>query len=35
MGMNRFQTLDALLGYKRDPVNFTKFADYAEFPTRG
>jgi glutamate synthase domain-containing protein 2 len=35
MGMNRFQTLDALLGYKRDPVNFTKFADYTDFPTRG
>jgi len=35
MGMNRFQTLDALLGYKRDPVNFTHLSEYASFPTRG
>jgi len=34
MGMNRFQTLEALLGYKRDPVNYTKLADYENFPTR-
>ena len=34
MGMNRFQTLDALLGYKRDPVHFSKLADYGNFPSR-
>jgi len=33
-GMNRYQTLEALLGYKRDPVHFTKMADYADFPER-
>jgi glutamate synthase domain-containing protein 2 len=35
MGMNRYQTLSSLLGYKRDPVNFTKFDDYINFPKRG
>ena len=34
MGMNRFQTLDALLGYKRDPVHFSKLADYSNFPSK-
>jgi len=33
-GMNQYQTLEALLGYKRDPVLFTKMEDYANFPKR-
>ncbi|TGN14256.1 FMN-binding glutamate synthase family protein [Leptospira ilyithenensis] len=34
MGMNRYQPLEDLLGYKRDPISFTKFADYTDFPGR-
>ncbi len=33
-GMNQYQPLEALLGYKRDPINFTKLSDYADFPNR-
>ncbi|MBM9592414.1 FMN-binding glutamate synthase family protein [Leptospira sp. 201903075] len=34
MGMNRYQTLEGLLGYKRDEVKFTKLQDYTVFPKR-
>ncbi len=34
LGMNRYQPLEDLLGYKRDPVQFTKFVDYTDFPKR-
>lgn len=34
MGMNRYQPLEDLLGYKRDPVNFTHLQDYTIFPKR-
>ncbi|GBF51728.1 glutamate synthase domain 2 protein [Leptospira ryugenii] len=34
LGMNRYQTLEELLGYKRDSVEFTKFQDYIDFPER-
>ena len=34
MGMNRYQPLEDLLGYKRDPIKFTKFEDYTNFPQR-
>ncbi len=34
LGMNRYQPLEELLGYKRDPVHFTKFEDYTNFPQR-
>jgi len=34
LGMNRYQPLEDLLGYKRDPIAFTKFADYTDFPGR-
>ncbi|MDF3821447.1 FMN-binding glutamate synthase family protein [Leptospira sp. 96542] len=34
MGMNRYQPLEDLLGYKRDPVHFTHLQDYVSFPKR-
>ncbi|MCE9501594.1 MAG: FMN-binding glutamate synthase family protein [Leptospira sp.] len=34
MGMNRFTTLEEVLGYKRDIVNFTSMQDYKLTPVR-
>jgi glutamate synthase domain-containing protein 2 len=34
LGMNRYQPLEELLGYKRDRIEFTKFEDYTDFPQR-
>lgn len=34
LGMNRYQPLEDLLGYKRDPVHFTHLQDYTVFPKR-